>query len=76
MLRQVHVQVCSTCAEWALGVVTKHKKKCKEVNLSEHKIPCVWDPHLIDALVSVVALTRQLWFCDTPWESTGLQAHS
>lgn len=42
MLTQVHVQVCNTQAEWALGVVTKHKKKCKEaVNFSEHKSPCV-----------------------------------
>lgn len=57
------VQVCNMHGEWVLGVVIKHKKKCKEaVNLSDHRSPHVRDSHLFDALVSLVALTWLFWF--------------
>lgn len=43
-----------------LGAVIKHKKKCKEaVNAFDHASICVWNPHLYDALVSVVVLTLE-----------------
>lgn len=77
MLRQMHVQVCTMYSMSVLGAVIKHKKKCKEaVNASDHASICVWNPHLYDALVSVVVLTSQVWFCDTLWKSTVLQVYN
>ena len=76
MLRQMHVQLCNTHDKSVLGAVIKPKKKCKEaMNVSDHASICAWNPHLYNALVSVVVLPCQVWFCDTLWKSTVLQVY-